>query len=179
MLTKFLAISPVILLMSCASLSEDACRGGNWNAIGFNDGENGRSQGYISEHSEACAEYGITPDSAAWLRGRIEGLKQYCTRPNAYTIGRHGSDLRPVCNNDQAGLRLANFYGMRYYEIGREISTLEREENDLLHKVENDFTGELTPEQRELQRFHLSRIRQINREIRDLEWEKQKYAQLP
>jgi len=61
MFMKFLAASPLVFLMSCASLNEEACRSGDWATIGYNDGTRGRAESYITEHREACGEFGITP----------------------------------------------------------------------------------------------------------------------
>lgn len=133
MFMKFLAISPVIVLMSCASLTEEACRTGDWENIGFNDGTRGRYETYLNDHRNACGDYGIAPNSAAWLRGRIEGLKQYCTPLNSYLAGRGGDVLNAVCPASQmTELKLANFYGVLFYEIGEEIDTLEVEKAEIV-----------------------------------------------
>ena len=180
MFMKFLAISPVVFLMSCASLNEEACRTGNWESIGYNDGVRGRAESYVNEHREACGEYGITPNTAVWLRGRIEGLKQYCTPDSAYTVGRRGNEINNVCPAAQTSeLRLANFFGLRYYEINREIDALEDEVDQIEFTLSTDFTGDLTPEQMQLQNFYLSQIIDLQRSIRQLELERAKYAALP
>ena len=180
MYMKFLAISPVVFLMSCASLSEEACRTGDWASIGYNDGMRGRAQSYINEHREACSEYGISPNTTEWLTARIEGLKQYCTVDNAYTVGRRGSELNNVCPAPQLSeLRLANFYGLRYYEIDREIDALKDEIDDIERILATDFTGDLTPEQLQMKSFYLLQIIDLQRSIRGLRRELVKYAALP
>ena len=59
-----LALLSAMILSSCAPLSEDECRAGNWQAIGQADGAEGRDLNYIDQHAEACAEYGVAPDVA-------------------------------------------------------------------------------------------------------------------
>jgi len=180
MLKNFFAISPLVFLMSCASLSEEACRTGDWETIGYNDGVRGRAESFITEHREACSEYGIAPNTTVWLRGRIEGLKQYCTPDNAYTVGRRGRELSNVCPSaQQSDLRLANFFGLRFYEVDREIDALEDEIDDIQLILATNFIGELTPEQLPLQNFYLSQIIDLQRSIRDLKVELTKYAALP
>ncbi len=179
MLKKSLAISAFAVLASCASLSEDACRSGDWAAIGYNDGTNGRLETYITEHRKACGEFGIVPDTATWLRARLEGLKQYCTVPNAYLIGRSGRELNPVCSSQINALQLSNFYGLRYYEITAEINALEDEISSLERIIATTLSGVLTPEQEELKFFYLSQIREYKRRIRELKWERRKYDQAP
>ena len=180
MFMKFLAASPLIFLMSCASLNEEACRSGDWATIGYNDGTRGRAESYITEHREACGEFGITPNTAVWLRARIEGLKQYCTQDNAYSVGRNGRELNNVCPANQRGdLRLANFFGMRYHEIDREIDAFTDEKTEIEFILATQFEGELTPEQLQLQNFYLSQLIDLQRDIHQLKLERMKYAALP
>ncbi len=180
MFMKSAAVSLLGLLAACASLTEDACRTGNWESIGYNDGVRGRSASYVNEHRDACGEYGIAPNTAVWLRGRLEGLKQYCTPDNAYTVGRRGSELNNVCPTTQlTELRLSNFYGLRYYEINSEITALENDVRAIELNLATNFIGELTPEQIQLQNFYLTQIISLERSIRTLEFEARKYAALP
>ncbi len=179
MLKRLIFVAFLPLLASCASLSEDACRQGDWASIGLRDGVNGQLESYINNHREACSEFGITPDVQTWLRYRAEGLKEYCTAENAYRIGRSGRDLNPVCEGNRDALRLANFYGQRYYEIESQIDDLEDMEDVILTRLATEFTGELTPEQVELQQFLLADLREIRRDIRRLERELRKYDDLP
>lgn len=179
MFKNLLAVLPLFFIMSCASLSEDSCRAGNWSSIGFNDGTNGRLESYIKEHRESCAEYGIRPDVAVWRAARIEGLKQYCTPVNAYSEGRDGDELNPVCSENIDRLQLANFYGLQYYEISERIDDLEDEIDDLRDRIETEFTREMSLEERALRRFYREKIEDAEDEIRDLEWDLRRYEDLP
>lgn len=180
MFVKFFTISPVIFLMACASLNEEACRSGDWASIGYNDGVRGRAESYIIEHREACGEFGITPNMSVWSQNRIEGLKLYCTQDNAYSVGRRGRELNNVCPVDQSGnLRLANFFGLRYYEIDREINAISNDRKKIQFILATNFQGELTPEQLQLQNFYLSQVIDLQKSIRQLELEQRKYTALP
>lgn len=173
MFMKFLTISPVILLMSCASLTEEACRTGDWESIGFNDGVRGRYETYLNQHREACGDYGIAPNSAAWLLGRVEGLKQYCTPLNSYLSGRQGAELNAVCPASQVTeLKLANFYGVRFYEIGEEIDALEEEKIEILLILAGDPSEEVIP-------FLTARISDINELLFELKIAQLDFAVLP
>ena len=169
------AISALLFLGACASLNEEACRSGDWDSIGYNDGVRGRYQSYINEHSDACSEFGITPDTASWLRARAEGLKVYCTPENSYDAGRRGSELNNVCPTAVFGdLRLANFYGLRYYEIEEEIDALTDEMEELV------FLLETTPDlDATVKAIYLARILSIQKTTFELQSELFKYAQLP
>jgi hypothetical protein len=92
-------LAPAVLaaLAACASLSEDACRAGDWRGIGLRDGAAGRADGYVANHAEACAEIGVIPDIVAWGAGRAEGLTLYCTPQNAFDIAARGSRINAVC----------------------------------------------------------------------------------
>ena len=170
---KILTISPPVFLMACASLTEEACRAGNWETIGYNDGVRGRADSYINQHRESCGEYGIAPNTTVWLQGRIQGLKQYCTPPNAYKTGLRGSELNNVCAPAQISeLRLANFFGLRYYEIDREIDALDDEIKELLELLANE------PDEA-IRKIYIDRIGDIQKTASALQFELVKYASLP
>ncbi len=175
MLKPVYVVTPLFILAACASLTQEQCTNGDWNGIGYQDGVNGRLESYIDRHRESCSDYGITPDLTAWLKGRAEGLKQYCTRPNAYAEGRSGDELNPVCTTDVDGLRLANFYGLRYFEITGQIDTSREEIDTLMGLLEAD-DGSLPPETRQ---YYLTRINNLQSLILDLIEERAKYAAVP
>lgn len=123
----FAFLAAAVVLGSCTTLSEDACRGGDWYSIGLTDGARGRLPDYLTNHAEACQKFGIAPDRATWERGRREGLKQYCTVENVYQQGRRNLSLAPVCPASQVEqLQAANFAGLSYRKIEREIEFAER-----------------------------------------------------
>ncbi len=122
----------LIVIAGCASLSEDACRGGDWYGIGLKDGAAGRDANHLSNHAEACADYGITPVRATWETGRQEGLTLYCRPRRAWEEGSNGRRLRPVCPlEDRAALLRANDLGLTYADIGRDIRDDERRIHDI------------------------------------------------
>ncbi len=150
MRTCVIAVLAALALGSCASLSEDACRRGNWTGIGLADGAAGRLESYVGRHAEACAEVGVTPDVTAWRAGRQQGLALYCTSENAYDLGRRGAGLAPVCGGDVSALAAANRQGRVQYQIEREIDRLEGENRDLAWRIEALRDGKTTPEERRL-----------------------------
>jgi len=117
----------LLILASCASLSENTCRGGDWREIGFQDGTRGKSPDQIFRHARACNDFGIAPNKTLWEAGRIEGLKLYCTPRNAYEEGADGDRLRPVCPiEDRPPLLAENERGLSWYRLDREIDKTER-----------------------------------------------------
>ncbi len=161
MIKAIYVVTPLFILAACASLTQEQCTNGNWNGIGYQDGVDGLSQSYFKRHRDACGEYGITPDKTAWLAGRAEGLKQYCTKPNAYAIGRSGAEMNPVCTTNVDSLRLSNFYGLRYFQITEQISADQKEINTLVALLAAD-TGTLPPDTKQ---YYRTRINVLQAEI--------------
>jgi Protein of unknown function (DUF2799) len=123
-----LLIALPLVLLGCATLSEDQCRAGDWREIGFSDGTNGRTADYVAKHAKACADYGIDPDVTAWEAGRQKGLPLYCTPRRAYEEGSKGRELSPVCPAAVAGdLRDDNRRGLIWHRIGQDIAEASRE----------------------------------------------------
>ena len=112
---RALILSLGLLAGGCASMNEDECRVADWHAIGYEDGVRGASAAHIGERREACAEHGITPDFAAYQKGREEGLREFCTPASGYRLGRNGRSVSAVCPADLS----AEFRDA--YKSGREI----------------------------------------------------------
>jgi hypothetical protein len=111
------------------SPAEDECREADWKIIGLEDGARGHHLSYIGKHRKACAEYGVKPDLALYERGHANGLKQFCTADNGYSLGHAGRAYNNVCPATLSGQFLAG------YETGRELhalsSDIERMQNDV------------------------------------------------
>ncbi|WP_316013205.1 DUF2799 domain-containing protein [Roseobacter sp. HKCCA0434] len=123
-----LSLVALTLLASCASLSEDECRLGDWRSIGFEDGSKGLQPDFVANHREACAEFGVSPDLNAYLAGRELGLREYCVPIRAYRLGREGRPISNVCPATiEPVLRDANAHGREYFRLSGEIRALERE----------------------------------------------------
>ena len=169
----WLGLAGMLALSGCASLSEDECLSADWRTIGFTDGAQGRTVGHVDRHREACAGVGVAPDLDAWLAGRQQGLRQYCTPQNAYRLGRSGRALSPVCSNPDT-LRPAHARGQRFYRIGQDIREAESE----LFEMRRDLQA--LPD--EADRVRASLRRQIVRQqawIARLRAERQRHARWP
>ncbi len=104
-----------LLASGCASMGEDECRVADWRAIGYEDGASGKAASHIGQRREACAEFGVTPNFAAYQQGRDEGLREYCTPASGYRVGRKGRSPTAVCPSELRG----DFRDA--YKSGREI----------------------------------------------------------
>ena len=125
---KYFSFIPLLVLAACATLSEDQCRNADWEAIGREDGANGRTPDFIEKHAKACNQYGIAPVRAEWEKGRQAGLPLYCQPARAWEEGADGHRLSPVCPaTGLEELERANFRGLTYHRIGQDIDEAERE----------------------------------------------------
>lgn len=170
---------PLLALLSCASISEEQCRAGDWTAVGLRDGQAGRNVDYINNHIKACAEVGVTPNKSQWLVGRAQGLPQYCTPENAYDLGRDGRSLNNVCPASQARLLTrANSWGQEYHDIGQDIDEL-KDDMRQLQKLLAAMTGELTEEQLALRRTYRQQLRSVELDLFRMENKQLRFNRLP
>ena len=86
-----------VTLAACATLSKQQCVQGDWRAIGYNDGADGRLMSRIDDHAKACQKSGVTPDMSLYGLGREQGLMRYCTEANGFRVGRDGHAYKGVC----------------------------------------------------------------------------------
>lgn len=169
-----LILFAALALGSCATLSEEECRAGDWRGIGIEDGQRGRAADFIDRHREACAKVGVTPDIAAWAAGRQLGLQSYCTPENAYDIGRNGRILNTVCPlTSLATLQAANRKGLTYHRIGQDIADLERHAREVRAQL-----ATLGPDDIGLRAALLGELSSIRLRIISLETERMLYARL-
>ncbi|MAT52778.1 MAG: hypothetical protein CMK32_16500 [Porticoccaceae bacterium] len=86
-----------LLITGCASLDRDECLSADWYSLGREDGSSGASAERLDRHREDCAEYGITPDRAAYEEGYERGIDDFCTAASGYEKGRRGHHYNGVC----------------------------------------------------------------------------------
>jgi hypothetical protein len=130
-MTKFKTTIAILLSLmagGCATLDKDECREADWNIIGLEDGASGYHLSYVGNHRKACAEYGVKPDLALYERGHANGLKQFCTADNGYSLGHAGRTYNNVCPPALSGRFLAG------YETGRELHALSSD----IGRLQND-----------------------------------------
>lgn len=169
----FIVFLPLVVLAGCATLSEDECQRGDWYTIGLTDGDKGRLTSYLSRHAEACAKHGIGVDQAAWLEGREVGLQSYCRPERAYSLGRRGTKLNPVCPRAEVALLTeANDWGLRYHAISDEIRDVEREIDEITEELEA-----LPEDDRAARRELLRERRQLRWVLDDLKDERIIYSE--
>lgn len=113
---KKIAVAGLVLLVGgCASMSEEECLVADWHALGYEDGAAGQPVAQLGERRQACAEYGVRPNTDAYRAGRSEGLRLYCTDQRGFRLGRSGRTYNGVCPADLEPPFL------HAYEAGRDI----------------------------------------------------------
>lgn len=110
-----------LALTGCATLNESQCRSTDWYQLGSRDGSGGYGSGRLQSHREACSEFGLAPDDAAWRQGYEDGLQTYCTADNGYRVGRNAGSYGRVCPAESESEFIAA------YELGRETNQVEQE----------------------------------------------------
>ncbi len=133
-------------LNGCATLSKDECRTADWRTIGYEDGSRGFSSQRISDHREACAEYGIAPDFDSYLAGHNEGIRLYCVPHRGFQLGRRGASYPGICPADLEQQFLANYrHGQKVYRVEQQIRDIQQEQkllrdeqDELHHEIEEN-----------------------------------------
>jgi len=126
---SILAIPAYLAFLSgCATMSQSECQVANWEIIGLEDAAAGRASSYIGQHRSACADYGVSPDLNAYMRGYERGLAQYCTYENGLSLGSQGRGYAGICKGAAANQFLNGYNkGKRDYEMRRQIASLKSE----------------------------------------------------
>ncbi|ART79420.1 DUF2799 domain-containing protein [Oceanisphaera avium] len=130
---KFSYISFIVLLLSsCASMSEEQCLTANWLDQGFRDGRVGQPLARLADHRKACAKVGVTPNEARYFEGRDQGILSYCTPENGLRVGRQGQTYRNACpaHLEQAFL-VAFDKGKALYETEQTLEKLQQQRQEL------------------------------------------------
>ena len=121
------ALPLAVFLGGCAGLSETECRTASWEAIGYEHGVAGRTAEHLGHYRKACSVHGVTPDLAAYRRGRQQGLGEFCHPARAYQLGRQGTAYPSVCPNDSDGsLRSAFQAGRGVYHLEQNLRQTQR-----------------------------------------------------
>lgn len=122
-----IAVSSLLLISGCASLSESQCVAGDWKTVGYRDGLAGRQSTQLLQHQNACMKHGAVPDRNAYLAGWEKGVRQFCLPGSGFNTGEAGRSFANVCPEDlQAAYYAAYQEGRRLYLAKSEIDSLNR-----------------------------------------------------
>ena len=108
-------------------MDKSECRNADWKTVGLEDGAAGRQLSYVGNHRRSCAEYGVTPDLAAYRDGHAIGARQFCTPANGFRQGRAGRAYGDICPADlEDGFLAAHAAGRQLHDLSSEIKHLQR-----------------------------------------------------
>lgn len=118
-------LATVTLMTGCATkqpqFTKDDCASLDWYKVGVQDGTYGHNAQRILSHQKTCPTASDLPNRALWEEGRQLGLKSYCTKENAYEMGRRGYELTGVCDQNLEELHRANIMGLEQYGLSQRI----------------------------------------------------------
>ena len=133
-LWKLLTTVAVWSMVSCSSnptVSENQCRAGDWQTIGYRDGASGYQSTHLLAHQEACGQFGIVPQRSGYLSGWNEGLSIYCTADNGFLLGQRGAAFNTVCNAERREPYASA------YDNGRQLYLARQEVINLNHQIDH------------------------------------------
>ncbi len=159
-------------LGSCATMSEGQCLAGDWVGQGRADGAAGYGAGRLSDHAEACARHGVTPDANAYYRGHVQGVRQYCTPGRGFRVAVGGGGYsNGFCPADlEQDFLYAYSDGRLVWDAVQRVSALQTRANEFRTRAaeyEQDIRSEedrlanetLTDQQRRALRDRIQRLR--------------------
>lgn len=132
-------------LSGCATMSGDECVTSDWEAIGYEDGARGYSSEQLGARRKACAKHGVTPDFAAYQRGREQGLVEYCQPGRGFSVGSGGGRYNGVCSaHNEADFLEAYNAGQHLYmlrsNVNRATNAINAREREL-DRIRDDMTA--------------------------------------
>jgi hypothetical protein len=158
---RFISIAAASMLLSnCANMNESDCINANWQLIGFEDGSLGKNESNIANHRKECAEYGVTPELAAYRKGHYLGSEKFCSKNNGFARGSLGKEYQQNCPTQFEPAFLAGFtdgqtvYGLKqtvaHYEaeLKETQKNIEQLEKSIARKNEQMIADGLNREQR-------------------------------
>lgn len=116
---KYLFLLCVLFITGCASLSEDECKKGDWEGLGFKDAMKGYTEGRTDSYQKACSEYGISVDQAKYDKGFQNGLKKFCTFNKGLELGLAGRENHLPCEKISSDFKVAYQKGYAEFIITR------------------------------------------------------------
>lgn len=185
------AMSLLVGLSGCASMSGDECMTSDWSAIGYEDGARGYTTAQFSQRRKACAKHGVTPDFTAYQNGRSQGLIEYCQPGRGFDVGSNGGRYNGVCDADrESGFLDAYNAGYHLYTLRSNVNRatsainskqyeLERLEDEIRQNEVSLISDDVTIEQRILLLADLKdqseRTGQLEAEIEDLYQQRERH----
>ena len=131
-------------LIGCAGMSSNECELADWQAVGYEDGVQGRSSDKFGSYRKNCAKHEVAPDFQAYRSGREAGLREYCQPSRGFNEGSRGAKYVGVCPTDLEGDFLDSYNdGRTLYQLEYAVTSTTRQIKHRKSRM-NDIEGELT-----------------------------------
>lgn len=115
-------------LAGCAGMSANECALADWQAVGYEDGVQGRSSDKFGSYRKNCAKHEVAPNFQAYQSGRDAGLREYCQPTRGFREGSRGAKYVGVCPADLEGDFLDGFNdGRTLYELEFAVKSGQRQ----------------------------------------------------
>lgn len=117
------ALSLVVLMSGCASMTREQCQSFDPQAQGYADGQKGRTTQNMDQMLSTCLSgkrAGSIADVAAfknaYLKAYQKGIAEYCTPANGERVGLLGEGYRGVCPREiEAPFLKEYLYALKQY----------------------------------------------------------------
>jgi hypothetical protein len=153
---SYLILFVALIVTGCASkatVSENQCRAGDWQTIGYRDGASGVTNTRLLSHQDACGAFGIVPDRDSYLAGWQAGLESYCTADSGFNLGLRGASLNSACRNElREPFASAHADGRSLYvarrdvrRLSQQLASMEQRLGQIKQEMVGATTAQLTP----------------------------------
>ena len=127
----------VLMLAACSSMSEKECLNADWRKVGYEDGSAGKYTFIFDEYVKDCGKAKVTPDNQAYLLGRDDGLRNYCTPEHGFYLGKSGYSANSVCPYTSAADFMDSFReGDKVHQAQVRVNDLDRERTRIRDDME-------------------------------------------
>ena len=134
---RSLSVLCVLMLAACSSMSEKECKSADWRKVGYEDGSAGKYTSIFDEYVKDCGKVKVTPDNQAYLLGRDDGLRNYCTPEHGFYLGKSGYSANSVCPYTSATDFMDSFReGNKVHQAQVRVNDLERERTRIKDDIE-------------------------------------------
>lgn len=135
----------VLVLIGCGGMSANECELADWQAVGYEDGSQGRSTDKFASYRKNCAKHEVAPDFQAYQTGREAGLTEYCQPERGFREGARGAAYQGVCPADLENAFVAAYHdGRTLYELEQAVKSTSRQiakRKARMDEIEKELTG--------------------------------------
>ncbi|MEM8983099.1 MAG: DUF2799 domain-containing protein [Pseudomonadota bacterium] len=144
---RYLLFLLIFTINGCSGWNEQRCATADWERVGEDDGDVGRSPDRFDRYREYCEPFGIAPDREAYDLGYLGGRDDYCTVRGGLEAGKRGDRYRGICKEGfEEDFQRGHQLGLRYFALQREIAALQTRREQF--EMELRFNPGLTVERR-------------------------------